>query len=52
MASLHSEAPKSALRPAEGRPEGLFWFCSDSRLANIQPGTPIYSPEALLHDMD
>ena len=29
------KAPKSALRPAEGRPEGRCGFFSDSRLASL-----------------
>ena len=45
------EALKSAVRPAEGRPEDRFGCPPGSGLAKILPGRPIYSPEALSRDM-
>ncbi len=44
------EAPKSGLRPAEGRPEGRFWCLPGGSPAKIWPGSSIYGPEALLRN--
>ena len=44
------KAPKSALRPAEGRPEGQFRCVPGSSPATIRRGVPIYGPEALLRN--
>ena len=41
------EAPKSALRPAEGRPEGRFGFFSDSRLASLSLSLSLSLPLSL-----
>ena len=43
--------PKSALRPAEGRPEDRFRCFPGSSPAKIRPGRQIYGPEALLRDI-
>ncbi len=44
-------APKAALRPAFGRPEGRFRCFPESSPAEIRPGRPIYGPEALLRNI-
>ncbi len=46
------KAPKSALPPAEGRPEGRFRCFPGSSPAKIWPGRPIYGPEPLLHNIE
>jgi hypothetical protein len=45
------KAPKSVLRPAEGRPEGRFRCLPGSSSAKIRPGRRIYGPEAVLRNM-
>ena len=45
-------APKSALRPAFGRPEGRFRFFPGSSPAKIRPGRSTSGPEALLHNIE
>ncbi len=49
---LTGKAPKSALRPAEGRPESRFRFFPGSSLAKTRPGRPISGPEALLRNIE
>ncbi len=44
--------PKSALRPAFGRPEGRFWCFPGSSPAKIRPGSPISGLEALLRNIE
>ena len=46
------KAPKSALRPAFGRPEGRLWCFPDISPAKIRPERPIYGPEALLRNIE
>jgi hypothetical protein len=46
------KAPKTAFRPAEGRPDGQFRCFPGSSPAKIRPGRPIYGPEALLRNME
>jgi hypothetical protein len=46
------KAPKSALRPAFGRPEGRFRCFPGSSPTKIQPGSPTYGPEALLRNIE
>ncbi len=45
------KAAKSALRPAEGRPEGRFWKFPDENPTEILPGSPISGSEALLRNI-
>ncbi len=42
---------QSALRPAEGRPEGRFRGCPDQNPVEIRHGSPISGPEALLRNI-
>ena len=46
------KAPKSALRPAFGRPECRFRCFPGSSPAKILPGRPISGPEALLRNIE
>jgi hypothetical protein len=46
------KAPKLALRPDFGRPEGRVRCFPSSSPAKIRPGRPIYGPEALLCNID
>ncbi len=46
------EVPKSALRPAFGRPEGRSRYFPGSSPAKIQPGRPISVPEAPLRNIE
>ncbi len=41
------KSPTSALRPADGLPEGRFQFFPGSSPAKIRPGRPTFGPEAL-----
>ncbi len=49
--TVNGKSPKSGLRPALGRPEGLFCFFPGISPAKIRPGRPIYGPEALLQNI-
>ncbi len=42
------KAPKPALQPAWGRPEGRFWRVPGGSLAKIRPESSISGPEALM----
>jgi hypothetical protein len=46
------KAPRSALRPAFGGPEGRFQCFPDSSPAKIRPGSLISGPEALLCNIE
>ena len=46
------EGSEIGLRPADGRPDGVFRCFPGSSPAKIRPGRPTYGPEALLRDTE
>ncbi len=52
LAGVRPGKPRTALRPAYGRPEGRSRCFPGISPAKIRPGRPIYGPEALLSNIE